>query len=175
MPELLAEDLAERPVGDVAVGEAAAGALQRLRRLLGEPAPELAHERRLADACVAHERHEVRLPLLDGVPVDRLQQRRARVSRPTKPRAPPRTPRGRISVKRADERLRDDRLRLALRLDLERRAELERAPDGLGRARADDDLARLGRLLEPRGDVDGVAGDERAALARATGRRPRPC
>ena len=165
-PELLAQDLAERPVGDVAVRKAAAGALERLRRLLGEPAPELADERRLADAGVAHQRDDVRLALLGGVTVDRLQQRQLRVAADKCPcaAAEPARPHQR---QRANERLRDDGLRLALHVDLERPPELERAADGLGRARADDDRARLARLLEPRGDVDGVAGDERAALARA--------
>ena len=89
------------------------------------------------------------------------------MSRPTNARAPPRRPRGRISVSARTSVCAIDGLRLALHLDLERRSELERAADGLGRARADDDRARLARLLEPRGHVDGVAGDERAALARA--------
>ena len=47
--------------------------------------------------------------------------------------------------------------------------ELERAAHGGDRSLADEDLARLGGLLEPRGDVDGVAADERAALARPAG------
>ena len=43
-PEVLLEDLAERPVGDPApVGEAAAGAAQRLRHLVGESLPQLPH------------------------------------------------------------------------------------------------------------------------------------
>ena len=56
-----------------------------------------------------------------------------------------------------------------------RLVELERAAAPRRRALADEDLARLGRLLEPRRDVHRVAGHERAALARRDRRRPRPC
>ncbi len=108
-PQLLAEDLSERPVGDVAVGEAPAGALQRLRRLIGEPAPELTHESGLADACVAHQRHDMRLPLLGGVTVDRLQQRELRVAADECSRAPAQAARPH-QRQCADERLRDDGL-----------------------------------------------------------------
>ena len=151
-PELLAEDLAERPVRDVAVRQAAAGALQRLRSLLGEPAPELAHQGRLADAGVAHQRHDVRLPLLGGVAVDRLQQRKLRVAPDEGTRAAAQAA-GPHQRQRADERLPDDAVRLTLRVDLERRPELERAADGLGRAGADDDRTRLrspARAARPR-------------------------
>ena len=47
-----------------------------------------------------------------------------------------------------------------------RLAELERSPHGGDRSLAGEDLAWLGGLLQPRSDVDGVAADERAALAR---------
>src|SRR5439155_11189516 len=57
--EVLAQDLGERPVrGAVPVREAAAGALHRLPLLRGEPRPQLSHEPRLADAGVAHDRHQ---------------------------------------------------------------------------------------------------------------------
>ncbi len=100
---------------------------------------------------------------------------RARVSRPTKARAPPRRPRGRISVSARTSVCARTGLRLALRVDLERRPELERAAHGLGRARADDDRARLARLLEAGGDVDDVAGDERSCPRGPGPRRPRRC
>ena len=56
-----------------------------------------------------------------------------------------------------------------LRLPLERerldRLDTHRIPYEEPRLGADEDLARGGRLLEPGGDVDGVAGDEGLALA----------
>ena len=52
--------------------------------------------------------------------------------------------------------------RLALALDLERPERLERrgVVDQATRERADDDLVRLGGLLELRGDADRLAGDQ---------------
>ena len=47
--------------------------------------------------------------------------------------------------------------------------ELERPGDERGGSLADEDLARFGGLLEPRGHVHGVPGDERAPLAGPAG------
>ena len=55
--------------------------------------------------------------------------------------------------------------RLALRLDRTRSREGERARSGRGSPLSGEHLARLGRLLEPIGDVHGVTRDERASLA----------
>ena len=149
----------------MAVGQTPPGVLNGLWRPIGEPPPELLHERRLPDTRVADQRDDVRLPLLDRVVEDRLQQPKS-VPRPTKARAPPRRPRGRISVSARHERLRHHRLGLALRVDRECRSELERAVHRFGGSGANDGRARRRRLLEPRGDVDRVPGDERAAHAR---------
>jgi hypothetical protein len=63
------------------------------------------------------------------------------------------------------ERERRDRLGLALRRHLARLC-THRVTDEPARHGADQHLAGLSSLLEPRGHVDGVAGDERVALAR---------
>ena len=89
---------------------------------------------------VAHQRDDVRLALLDRVAVDRLQQLELRVAPDEGPRAAAQAARPH-QRQRADERLRDHGLRLALRVDLERRPELEGAAHGLGGPRADDDRA----------------------------------
>jgi hypothetical protein len=148
----------------VAVGQAAPGALQRLRLPLREPLPERADERGLADAGVAHQRDDVRLALLDGVVVDRLQQRHLRVAADEGARAAAEAARPH-QRQRPHEHVRRHRLRLAPGGQLDRGRELEGAADRLRRAGADEDRARLGRLLEPRRDVDGVTGNEGAALA----------
>jgi len=57
---VLLDDLAERPVGGLAVGEATACALERLGLLSGQPLPELAHEPRLAHAGLADDRDQPR-------------------------------------------------------------------------------------------------------------------
>jgi hypothetical protein len=162
--QLLAQDLSERPVGEVAIGETPAGALNRLRSLIGEPAPELLHQRRLPDAGVAHQRHDVWLALFDRVAVDRLQQLELRASADEGSRAaaePSRTHQG----QRTNERLRQHGLGLPLRVEREWRSELEGAAHCLGGSGTDDGRPGLGCLLEPRGDVDRIAGDEGAAVA----------
>ena len=60
----------------------------------------------------------------------------------------------------------ENRLRLSLRIDWRDRLELERGFSELSRRVADKDVARLCRLLEPRGDIDGITGSECAALVR---------
>src|SRR4029450_10810814 len=72
--EVLAQNLPERPVREVAVRETPADVLNRLGGLIAEPPPELLHERRLADARVADQRDDVGLALLDRMTEDRLQQ-----------------------------------------------------------------------------------------------------
>ena len=105
-------------------------------------------------------------PLLDATARRSRAAARARRRGRRRRRCSPPTPRGRISVSAPQERHADDAAVLALRLDASRLAELERAAHERRRALADQDLARRRRLLEPSCDVDGVAGDERAALAR---------
>src|SRR5439155_19424684 len=53
-----------------------------------------------------------------------------------------------------------NRLALALDLELAERLQLGDVVDEPARELADDDLARVGRLLEPGGDADGLGGDD---------------
>ena len=74
-PELLLQDLAERPVRHAAaVRQAAAAAHDRLRRFRAQALGELARDGRLANAGVADDRDEVRLVLPHGVAVCRGKQ-----------------------------------------------------------------------------------------------------
>src|SRR4051794_10402391 len=59
-----------------------------------------------------------------------------------------------------------DRRRLALEHQRRGRLTLDRVANERSRLAADQDVARLRGLLQPRGDVDSVAGDKRLALAR---------
>ena len=62
-----------------------------------------------------------------------------------------------------------DRVRLPLEVECVERPQLEEASYGLRGPFPEDDRARLGRLLQARGDVDGIAGDEEVAAGRAGG------
>ena len=163
--EVLPDDLAERPVRTGRpVGRTAAGATQRLRRLGAAPRPELAQQTRLADARLTHDRDGLG-PAGRARALVRLAQLRelgvAADERGAQAGEPARAHEG----ERADELPARHTFRLALRLDAHRGVELERPGDQRGGSFADEDLARVGGLLEPRGHVDGVPGDERAPLA----------
>ena len=72
--EVLLEDLPERPVRDPsAIRYAAACQAERFGQLGGEHGPELAHEARLANPGIAHDRHAVRLALTDDTAIGRLE------------------------------------------------------------------------------------------------------
>ena len=148
-PVQLLHHLDHRPVGDpLAVGKAAAANDRRVRR-----AEELLREPRLPDAGGAEHREQVARALAGDARARRPEQLACR-SRPTIG-APRRRP-GRLVRPRAAGRRRA--ARLALRLERGRRLDLDGvAHQPVGRL-AEQDLARLGRLLEPRGDVDRVAG-----------------
>ena len=74
-PALVAQHLAERPEHDAApVGEAAAGAHGRSRRMAPEARLELAQQARLADACLADDRDEVRRSLADDALVEAVER-----------------------------------------------------------------------------------------------------
>src|SRR5205823_5602482 len=68
----------------------------------------------------------------------------------------------------ADELTRNDALRLSLRVDGNRRRELERATNCSCCPLAHEDLARPGCLLETRAHVHCVSRDERRPLPRPT-------
>ena len=156
-PQLL-DRLDDRPVRDaLAVGEAPAADDRRV-----QPPQELRDEPRLADARDAEQREQLaravairraRTPPAAGAARAR-DRRTARRSRR----------RGRPAAHR-DQAVRLDRLRLALQLERLDRLDVDGATHELHRLRADVHLVRRRGLLEPRGDVDRVAGDE--PLARA--------
>ena len=79
-------------------------------------------------------------------------------------------------VEHAEEPPRGDRLGLALQRRAARpvRPRRRRGPADASSS-PDEDLAGRGVLLEPGGDVDGVAGDERLPRRRVARRRPRRC
>src|SRR5438105_10932086 len=144
---MLAQDLGERPVRDcLPVGEAAARAPQRLRRFVGEPLPELAHEPCLADAGVAEDRDQPGPSLVDDgsirgeqpfelvVPADEGSPEAAHAA-------------GAHERERPHEPLAYEAFGLPLRLDRLRLAELERAANRSGGALSDQYLTRGSTLL----------------------------
>ena len=119
-----------------------------------------------ADAGVGRDRDQVRIALPYRACVVREQEIELGVAADecaVQPTHPARTRQRQC----AQQRLRLDTALLSFRLDDATVAELERSGRERGRAYTDEDLARRSRLLEPRRDVDGVAGDERAAFAGA--------
>ena len=168
-PEVLLEHFGKRPVGDaLPVGETAARALERLRLLLGEPGPELADESRLADSGIADDRDQMWLGVIDRLPVARAEELELCLSSDEGVPQPADTTWAH-ERECADETSAHDAARLSLGLDGAQLVELEGASHRGGRPLADQDLAGRRGLLEPCADVDHVAGNERAALARPTG------
>ena len=155
------QDLDERPVGDVlAVVEAAAaqdvGGLAR-------DGEELLRQPRLPDPRRAEQREHVADPLRDDVLerrakalllADAADERRVEMPREGFG--------GRID---GDEAERGHWLALSLQRERLDRLHRHRVPHERERLGADQDLSRRRRLLEPGRHVDGVARDERLALA----------
>ena len=161
----LLHDLDDRPVGDpLAVGKAAAADDAGLDRRRAPPRPAATCPRprrrppsraRSATAS-APASHACRSDL----PAPARDRRTAmRASAPAAPGT-------------ASEPERRHRLRLPLQRQRLDRLDHDRLAHERQRRLADQHLARLGRLLEPRRDVDGVPG--RQPLLRPR-RRPRPC
>src|SRR6266542_2403432 len=163
-PEVLLQHLEEGPVRDsLAVREATAGPEQRLRRFGAQPLPELADEPRLADAGIADDRDQLRLATSGHPAVCVLQLCQLAVA--TDEGRPQSADAARAHQRQgAHELAALNTARLSLRVDRPRLSEFECAADGRDCPFADEDLARAGGLLQPRADVDGVAGHERAAL-----------
>jgi hypothetical protein len=163
--EVLANDLTDGDVRDApAVGQAASDSTDRFGRLRREPFPELTDQRRLADADVAHDRHEPWPGLLDDVVICRLQGQELAI--PADERAAEAShASGPHQRQCADEPATGDSPGLAFRLHSRGLVQFERATDRRGRALADENLSRIGCLLQPRRDVDSVAAHERAAFA----------
>jgi hypothetical protein len=147
------DHLGQRPVGDaLAVGQRAPGqdrgALEAVQELLSEAA--------LADSGLAVDGEEVRATVSDHAGVRVLEQLDLRFA-PDERRDD--HPRGGAPVG-ADRRPRPDGLGLAAELDRPHFLDFDATERQPVRPGADEDLARLGGLLEARRDVHGLAGGE---------------
>ena len=155
------EHLDERPVGDaLPVREAAAA---KDVGSLPDTLEEVGDEARLADAGRTEEREE-----LTGAIGDRILEG-APETLPFPLAAHER--RGEVACDRqrvtddVDEPICVDRRGLSLQLQRRERLDDDRIADEKSRLGPDENLAVGGALLEPRGDVDRVAGDERLSLS----------
>ncbi len=147
----LLQHLDDRPVGDpLAVGEAAAAndrRLEAVQKLGGQPG--------LADTGVAYDRHELAALLgLHALPY--LSDERELPLASDEQRLVPPLRR----VAHVEEPVGGNRLGLAFQNERLDRLDLGRVAGKRERRRSDQHLARLGRLLQPGGDVDRVAGRE---------------
>ena len=156
----LRHHLLERPVRDpLAVRQAPADEDPSLRS-----PDELAREARLADPRRSDDRRQLRRPGPDGRLQRLLQQLELRLPADERGRDGPRERRDVVAELAHAER----RNELALALQRERLCRVRsdpRAHEPLGR-RADQHFVGAGRLLQPGGDVHGIAGDECLARAR---------
>ena len=147
------DHLGERPVRDaLAVGKRSSTddgrALERFEELVGEP--------RLAHAGLAVDREEMCAPVPDRARVRVLEELELVIA--TDDRRDDQTRRG--CAVGADRRPRPDRLGPAADLDRPEILRLDPAEGEPVGARPDDHLARLGGLLQSRGEVDCVPGRE---------------
>ena len=167
-----ADELADRPVRDPgAVRQAAA--LEE-GRLVPDRGAELRDEAALADAGRADARSRGARTVRRRVAV-RVASRARSASRPTSGMSCRRRATGSAPGWTDTSRNAGTGSRLALGGDRLDRLDLDGVPDQHPRPAPMQDLARRRGLLEPRGGVDRVAGDE--GLAGRPGRRrpPRPC
>ena len=156
-PRRLPDDLGDRPIRDaLAVGEATAADDQGS---VADGSEELGHEAALTHAGRTEDREQLARPIrhraLECVP-ERLELAFASDHRRIEVTTVP------VSAGRdVTQPVGDDGLGFALELDRRGRADLHRIAHQVPRGAADHDLARRGRGLEPGGDVDGVADDDR--------------
>ena len=167
----LPDNLGQRPIGDaLAVGQAAAA---QDRHVAGEPAGELPHKPRLADARAAEHGQQV------AGPVSRPRVPKTGVEHGTLALAPDE---GRVEAARkaggvGEDVYHDEGVdRLAV-LERARAARLDddRVAHEPVRRPPDQDLVRRRRLLEALGDVDGLSGDKQMSLRCGRRRSPRRC
>ena len=163
-PEMLLQNLAERPVRDpVTVRQAPAAAQQRLRRLAAQPPPEFTKEPGLAHPGITDDRDQGRPAAGDDAAIGLPQVRQLAVAADER-RLQAAEPARAHQRQRAHELAAADPAGFARRLDGGRLGELERAARGRHRPLADQDLPRGGRPLQKRADVDCITGGQRAAL-----------
>ena len=165
-PEVLSDDLPERPVRDaIAIGETTAGSNDRGTLLRHEHIPELVDETRLSHAGLPDDRHEVRLCVCARTAVGGAKQLELTVTadeHATKSAHASRTNRAHS----VEDRNAHNAVRLASRFDASRCSKLEGARGGCHGSLAGEHLARLGRFLKAVGDIDHVPRHEGAPLAR---------
>src|SRR6266542_5332909 len=164
--EVLAKHLAEWPVGDApAVGEAASRATQWLGPFVSQLLPEFANQPSLADACVPCEGDKPGTALLSH-PMVGIEQSFEFSLAPDEGSAESRDPARARQRERSDEPTAGHTSALARCLQRHGLGEFEGAAGSSDRTLAHEDLSWSGSLLKTCGDVDGVARDKRAALAR---------
>ena len=153
------QDLAHGPVGELlSVGQALGGRDHSVGRQAGQPAEKLLDQAGLPHSG-GRDDADHRGPLLvDGAARDELQL--GQVVLATNQRQVVALPG--LGLARTDDDVGGHRRRFAAGLDLDLGGELE-VVGGANRAIAGQDHPRLGRLLEARRDVGGVAGDEEVA------------
>ena len=156
-------------VGRIVVGDSGRHLHHRREREVGDPlavrqrAPEqnrrtlaalreLAHEAGLADARLAEDSDEVGAPIADGAGVHVLEQLELTPAADEGCRAQPA-----LRLERSQCAPGPDRLWAAPDLDLPRALHFDRARSKTSRGRAEQDLARPCRLLEPSGHVHRLA------------------
>src|SRR5581483_2942900 len=122
------------------------------------PLGELAREAALADAGVAVDREERRPAVADGARERVLEQLELGLA--ADERGFHRRDR-RSEVGGAHDAARVDRRAEAAQLERAGGLELDPSADEARGARTDEDLARVGSLLQARGEVDGLSGRER--------------
>ena len=145
----LLQHLDDRPVGDpLAVGQAAAADDRRLDRR-----QSLRDEPGLADAGIADDRDQL-AALLGLHALPRLPEERELALTADEQRLVPALRR----LAHAQQPVGGNRLGLALQLERLDRLDLGRVADERERRLPDQHLARLRRLLQPRRDVDRIAG-----------------
>ena len=158
--QVLLQHLAQGPIrGSGSIRETAAGAAQRLGRLLGQHLPELTHDSRLADPCIADHRHEPRPALLDCRPVGTAEALEFLIAADERTREAPYAARSH-EREGAHDATRHNSLWFSLRIDGRRPLELKGAARcGYG-SLPNKNRPGSGSLLQTRGDVDRVAANE---------------
>ena len=167
-PEVLLQNLAERPVRDpVPIRETATCAPYRRRILTSEHLPQLAYQPCLSDAGLAHDRHQVGLLLRDDASIRRAEQVELGLAADEDATQAADTSRAH-QRERPQHRAAQDFRRLPFCRHRPQLPELEGATGGRNGALSREHLARHSGLLESCTDVDRVPGDEGARLAGPT-------
>ena len=165
-PVVLPQHLSDGPVGDaVAVRQATPRPAERRLLFTRQHLPELADQSRLADTRLADDRHEVRLPVSDRAPERRPEELELAVTTHEDAVEPTHATGSRERQSAENDSTRDA-VGFSLGVDRAELAELEGPADGGHGALSGEHFAWLGSLLQPRADVDGVPGHERASLTR---------